>query len=63
MSDLSRFVGPVIFNGGQAAEYTVEVLKNGGLGTRHLLTGKMVPHVLAKVPAEALRQGVPVVRG
>ncbi len=60
MSDMSSVVGPVIFQGGQAVEYAVEVLKNGGLGTRHLPTGKMVPHVLSKVPADALSQGVPV---
>ncbi len=57
MSDVSTFVGPVIFKGGRAAEYAVEVLKNGGLGTRHLPSGNVVPHVLSKVSAEGLKQG------
>lgn len=60
MTEMSTLVGPVLFKGGQAVEYAVEVLKNGGLGTRHLPSGNLVPHVLSKVPAEALKQGVPV---
>ena len=60
MSEILNLVDPVIFKGGQAAEYAVEVLKNGGFGTRHLPSGSVVPHVLSKVPAEALKQGIPV---
>jgi len=60
MSDLATIVGPVLFEGGRAAEYAVEILKNGGLGTRHLPSGKLVPHVLSKAPADLVAQGLPV---
>jgi hypothetical protein len=63
VSDFSTIVGPVIFRGGQPAEYAVEVLKNGGLGTRHLPTQSIVPHVLSKVSSETLSEGVPVPGG
>jgi hypothetical protein len=49
MQAFSDYVGPLLFNGGDAADYGVEVLKNGGLGTRHIPTGKVVPHVLSNV--------------
>ena len=55
MSDMLTVIGPALFNGGQPAEYAVEVLKNGGFGTRHLATRKMVQHVLSKVTPEALQ--------
>jgi len=58
MSDLSTIVGPVLFKGGQAAEYAVEVLKNGGLGTRHIPSGRVVPHVLSKASADLAREGL-----
>lgn len=57
MNDMWTHVGPVFFKGGSAAEYIVDIAKNGGLLTRHLPSGKVVPHVLSKVPAEALKQG------
>jgi len=63
MGDLTSIVGPTLFRGGHAADYAVEVLSNGGLGTRHLETGKMVPHVLSKVSPEAVRNGLPVPGG
>ncbi|CAN0622759.1 conserved protein of unknown function [Burkholderia multivorans] len=59
MQAFSDYVGPLLFNGGDAADYCVEVLKNGGLGTRHIPTGKVVPHVLSKVPESVLNQNLP----
>jgi hypothetical protein len=58
MVDFSNIVDPVLFKGGDAAGYAVETLSNGGLGTRHLLTGKILPHVLAKDPAKILTEGL-----
>ena len=52
MSDVFSVVGPVLFKRGPSVDYAVEVLKNGGLGTRHLLTGRVVPHVLSKAPPQ-----------
>lgn len=60
MSDLLTMVGPALFKGGKAAEYLVKVLSNGGLGTLHVPSGSMVPHVLAKAPLETLAKGLPV---
>lgn len=40
-------VNPAPFLGGPVSEYVVEILKNGGYGTRHVPTGRLVPHVLA----------------
>jgi hypothetical protein len=60
MPDFSNIVDPVLFKGGDAAGYAVETLSNGGLGTRHLLTGKILPHVLAKDPAKILTEGLRV---
>lgn len=60
MTDISSIVGPVLFKGGSAVEYAVETLSNGGLGTRHLPTGKMVPHVLGKGPADLMAEGIRV---
>jgi hypothetical protein len=60
MIDLLSVVGPVIFKGGTIADYTIEILSNGGLGTRHLPSGSMVPHVLSKIPVESLTQNVNV---
>lgn len=59
MFDPSSVVGPVAFRGGSSSDYVVEVLKNGGLGTRQVSTGRMVPHVLAKNPERVLREGLP----
>jgi hypothetical protein len=58
MSDFSNIVDPVLFKGGDPAGYAIETLSNGGLGTRHLLTGKILPHVLAKDPAKILTEGL-----
>lgn len=55
MNDPSNYVLPHPFLGGSPADYESMVLKNGGWGTRHIPTGKVVPHVLSKVPAEALQ--------
>jgi hypothetical protein len=41
-------------------DYAVETLSNGGLGTRHAPSGKLVPHVLGKGPAEQIAQGLRV---
>lgn len=60
MNDLLSLVGPAIFRGGSPGDYVVEVLKNGGLGTRHLPSGSVVPHVLSNVPAETLKEAVKV---
>ena len=60
MSDISTIVGPVLFKGGAAVDYAVETLSNGGLGTRHVPSGKLVPHVLGKGPAEAMAEGLRV---
>jgi hypothetical protein len=58
MLDVMSVLGPTLFNGGVAADYVVVVLKNGGFGTKHLLTGKIVPHVLSKLSPEQLAQGI-----
>lgn len=63
MGEIGSMVGPALFMGGKAADYAVEVLSNGGLGTRHLKTGKVVPHVLSKLSPEAVRNGLPVPGG
>lgn len=49
------------FAGGMPLEYVIEVLSNGGLGTRHLPTGRMVPHVLAAGDPTIAGQGGPIV--
>jgi len=59
-------VAPEPFLGGAITEYAVEQLSNGGLGTRHLPTRKVVPHVLAGVEQAAAvpsSQGVPGLGG
>ena len=51
-------LAPTTFMGGGPADYAVVVLKNGGFGTKHLLTGRQVPHVLSKVGPDALKKGL-----
>lgn len=46
MSDGTLHVEPDPWMGGKRSDYVVERLSNGGAGTRHLLTGKVLPHVL-----------------
>lgn len=52
---------PLTFAGGLPREYAIEVLSNGGLGTRHLTTGRVVPHALAAGDPELVNQTGPIV--
>lgn len=50
-------ISPVPFKGGSEAEYVVELLKNSGLGTRHIPSNSVVPHVLGEqipIPGESI---------
>lgn len=53
--DVGNLVAPSLFNGGSPQDYVVQIGKAGGLGTRHLLTNKYVPHVVARTGASALK--------
>ena len=57
--DLSTLLGPTIFLGGKAVDYAVVLLSNGGFGTKHLPTGRIVPHVLSKADPEILARSLP----
>lgn len=59
MDTLLDYLAPVIFKGGESSDYVVEVLSNGGLGTRHMPSGAVVPHVLSTLPADSLQQKLP----
>ena len=54
--DYTQLLAPVLFQGGSPTEYAVEILGNGGFGTRHLLSDRVVPHVLSKVGSDSLKQ-------
>jgi len=56
--DPLNFLAPTTFMGGSPADYVITILKNGGYATKHIPTGRQVPHVLAKVGPEALKQGL-----
>lgn len=60
MENTHYVVDPSQFMGGAAADYAIETLRNGGLGTRHIPTGKLVPHVLGKSSVDAIRDGIPL---
>lgn len=50
MDDLISHLRPVLFKDGVVTDYAIDILKNGGLATRHLPTGQVVPHVLTTLP-------------
>lgn len=58
--DITKLLNPSAFLGGPAADYLIKVGENDGLGTFHIPTGKYVPHVLARSPAEILNELSPM---
>ncbi|QED29973.1 hypothetical protein FRD01_22600 [Microvenator marinus] len=53
-------VGPKLWLGGVAADYVVELAKGGGWGTRHLASGKFLPHVVAAGTKMAMGGAAPL---
>lgn len=57
MRDLRRALWPTLFVGGRVGDYEVVATKDGGVGTLHLRTGKVVPHVRSEQSTEELSSG------
>lgn len=50
---ITNGVGPALWLGGIAADYAVTTLSNGGLGTLHKATGRVLPHVMSSLSRSA----------
>lgn len=59
MDDLLSQLTPTTFKGGPTSDYVIEVLSNGGLGSRHIPTGQVVPHVKTLLPQGQLEKILP----
>lgn len=58
MNEITSLLQPTLFQGGTASDYIVTQTANGGLGTRHIPSGKFVPHVRSALSPEQLTQAL-----